>query len=93
MTDPEYARLFRMRLQSALDLKRSNAGVELPGGPFVPPHAPSAAERGEWERLYFATNKAGERLVTVDAAHRAKCEALRDRVFGTARRNANGRAA
>ena len=47
--------------------------------------------RDEWEKAYFARNERGERLVQVDPAYARKIEAMRDRVFGTERRDSNGR--
>jgi hypothetical protein len=86
-----YARLFRIRLQAALDLQRSAQGLAPEGAESRPPRQPSDAERAAWERLYFAVDpKTGGRLVQ-DPAYRARCDALRDRIFGTEKRNPSGR--
>ena len=47
--------------------------------------------KADWEAKYFAKNEHGERLVAIDPQYRKEVEALRDRVFGTARKDASGR--
>lgn len=47
--------------------------------------------KADWEKFHFATNEKGQRLVEVDPEYRKRSEAMRDRVFGTARRDSNGR--
>lgn len=91
MVDPEYARTFRTRLQSALDLKRERDGQALEGTAAEAPRVPTQEERAEWEKLYFATDpKTGRRMMSDDAAYRAKVNAMRDRIFGTTARKQNG---
>jgi hypothetical protein len=48
-------------------------------------------KRAEWEKLYFAVNDKGERMMAVDAEYRKRVDALRDEAFGTTRRDAMGR--
>lgn len=55
------------------------------------PQVQTGPTRAEWEQMYFARNDRGERLVQVDAAYAKRVEQLRDRVFGTERRDSNGR--
>lgn len=50
------------------------------------------ALKDEWNRKYFATNDKGERLMAIDPEYAKEVDALRDRVFGTTRRDASGRA-
>lgn len=91
MADPEYARLFRVRLQSALDLQRSALGLAPERSEFTPPRQPSEAEYAAWQRTYFATDAKTGRRLAEDPSYRARCEQLRDRIFGTARRDPSGR--
>lgn len=57
-------------------------------GTVAPQSGPS---REDWEKAYFARNDRGERLVQVDPEYARKVGAMRDRVFGTERRDAMGR--
>ena len=45
----------------------------------------------EWREKYFAKDERGQRKVAVDDNYRREVEALRDRAFGTTRRDASGR--
>ncbi len=58
-----------------------------------PTPAPTGPTREEWEAAYFKTNERGERLVAVDAAYAKRVAEMRDKVFGTTRRDPSGRAA
>jgi hypothetical protein len=90
-TDPEYARLFRTKLDAAVALQRSANGLAPESGPNEAPREVSKEARAEWQRLYFAVDaKSGRRLVE-DPAYRAKCDALRNRIFGIRQRDHNGR--
>lgn len=91
MGDRAYARRFDTALQAALDLKRSVEGLGPIGSVYSPPRVATNAERAEWERLYFAVNDKGDRLMSVDREHRRKVEALSAKIFGTARRDTTGR--
>lgn len=51
-----------------------------------------AATKEEWEKLYFAKNENGERLMAIDPEYRKRVDALRDKAFGTTRRDETGRA-
>jgi hypothetical protein len=51
-----------------------------------------ANSKQEWETLYFAKNENGERLMAIDPEYRKRVDALRDKAFGTTRRDADGRA-
>lgn len=91
MVDPEYAKLFRTRLQAALDLQRSAQGLAPERAKFTAPRQPSDYERAAWERRHFAVDpKTGRRLIE-DPEYWAGCDALRDRIFGTTRRDPSGR--
>jgi hypothetical protein len=41
--------------------------------------------------MYFARDDRGQRLIQTDPAYAKRVEQLRDKVFGTERRDSNGR--
>lgn len=47
--------------------------------------------KDDWHKFHFATNERGQRLVEIDPEYRKRSEAMRDQVFGTSRRDTNGR--
>jgi hypothetical protein len=53
--------------------------------------APIGPSREDWEKMYFARDDRGQRLVQTDPAYAKRVEQLRDKVFGTERRDSNGR--
>lgn len=61
----------------------------IPKGSASAPQA--AVSEADWKAFHFATNDKGQRLVEIDADYRKRSEAMRDRVFGTQRRDAGGR--
>jgi len=89
--NPEYARLFRTRLDAALALQRSASGLAPEGAAFEAPRVPSKEESAEWEKLFFATDPKTNRRLVEDPAYRARCDVLRDRIWGTRQRDHNGR--
>jgi hypothetical protein len=50
-----------------------------------------ASLQQQWQEKYFAVDERGQRKVAVDDKYRREVEALRDRAFGTTRRDASGR--
>lgn len=60
------------------------------GGPSRGATARMSVE--QWNELNYATNEQGVRLRSIDPAYNKRVEGLRDEVFGTSRRDANGRA-
>ena len=50
-----------------------------------------AASKENWEKLHFAKNERGERLMAIDKDYAKRVNALRDKVFGTERRDPSGR--
>ena len=53
--------------------------------------APTGPSREDWEKMYFARDDRGQRLVQIDPGYAKRVEQLRDKVFGTERRDSNGR--
>jgi hypothetical protein len=53
--------------------------------------APIGPSREDWEKMYFARDDRGQRLIQTDPAYAKRVEQLRDKVFGTERRDSNGR--
>ena len=91
MVDPTYARLFRTGLQAALDLQRDSRGLAPEGAAFEAPRQATKQEQAAWEAKYFAKNEKGERLMAIDPKYATQVNALRDRIWGTRRRDPTGR--
>jgi hypothetical protein len=45
--------------------------------------APTGPSREDWEKMYFARDDRGQRLVQTDPGYAKRVEQLRDKVFGT----------
>jgi hypothetical protein len=91
MADPHYARLFRAKLETALELNRSANYMPADGARSYPQRQPSERDRKEWERRYFAVDPVTKVRLVSDPEYRSRVDQLRDRTFGVRRRDHNGR--